>query len=88
MLSCLGNILGICALIFIQYYGVITKGTFAFNSMRIVNLFPLVVLIPLGTIISRRFFKETGKIYVGSLAIAFLYTLMTVANTMNLGTIL
>ena len=88
VLSCLGNILGICALIFIQYYGIITKGTFAFNSMRIVNLFPLVVLIPLGTIISRRFFKETGKIYTGSLVIAFLYTLMTVANTMNLGTIL
>ena len=32
--------------------------------------------------------KETGRIYTGSLVIAFLYTMMTVANTMNLGTIL
>jgi dienelactone hydrolase len=88
LLSCVSNILGIAVLIFIQYRGIIANGTFAFNSMRIVNLFPLIVLIPLGTIVSRRFFKETGKIYTGSLVIAFLYTMMTVANTMNLGTIL
>ncbi len=88
LVSCIGNILGICALIFIQYCGIISRGTFAFNSMRIVNLFPLVFLIPAGTIVSRRFFKETGDIYTGSLVIAFLYCMMTVANTMCLGTVL
>lgn len=88
LISCIGNIAGIGVLIFIQYSGLINNGTFAFNSMRIVNLFPLIVLIPLGTIVSRKFFKETGRIYVGSFVIAMLYCLMTVANTMVNGTIL
>lgn len=88
LLSCISNIAGIVVLIVIQYYGIIANGEFTFNSMRIVNLFPLVFLIPVGTIISRRFFKETGNIYSGSLVIAFLYTMVTVANTMVLGTVL
>jgi pimeloyl-ACP methyl ester carboxylesterase len=88
LISCIGNIAGIVVLIVIQYTGLINHGTFAFNSMRIVNLFPLVILIPLGTIVSRKFFKETGKIYVGSFIIAMLYCMMTVANTMVNATIL
>ena len=88
LISCFSNIAGISVLIFIQYYRLITTGVFTFNSMRIVNLFPLIFLIPVGTIVSRRFFKETGNIYAGSLVIAFLYCMMTVANTMCLGTIL
>lgn len=88
LLSCIGNIAGIAVLIFIQYQGIISEGVFRFNSMRIVNLFPLVFLIPVGTIISRRFFKETGNIYAGSFTIAALYTMMTVANTMFLASVL
>ena len=88
LISCISNIAGISLLIFIQYNGIISNGTFIFNSMRIVNLFPLVVLIPLGTIITRKFFKETGTIYTGSFIIAMLYTMMTCANTMVLGSIL
>lgn len=82
LLSCLSNIVGIGILIFIQYSGIISNGVFTFNSMRIVNLFPLLVLIPIGTIITQRFFKETGKIYLGSFIISMLYTMMTVSNTM------
>lgn len=81
LLSCISNIAGIAILIFIQYHGIVKDGTFAFNSMRIVNLFPLLVLIPTATIITQRFFKETGKIYLGSFTISMLYTMMTVANT-------
>ena len=88
VLSCVSNIAGIAVLIFIQYYGIIANGTFAFNSMRIVNLFPLLVLIPIGTIITQRYFKETGKIYLGSFTISMLYTMMVVANTMSQSTIM
>lgn len=88
LLSCVSNIAGIVVLIVIQYHGIIANGVFHYNAMRIVNLFPLVFLIPVGTIVSRRFFKETGNIYSGSLVIAFLYTMMTVSNTMVLGTVL
>lgn len=75
-------------LIVIQYSGIIGSGTFTFNSMRIVNLFPLVFLIPVGTIITRRFFRETGRIYTGSFVISMLYTMMTVANTMVLASVM
>lgn len=88
LISCISNILGISVLIFIQYYGIVVNGTFTFNSMRIVNLFPLIVLIPVATIITRRFFKETGHIYLGSFVISMMYTMMTVANTMVTATIL
>ncbi len=37
---------------------------------------------------TRRFYKETGSIYAGSFAIAMLYTMMTVANTMFLASVL
>lgn len=88
VISCVNNVLGIGVLIFIQYFGIITNGTFMFNSMRIVNLFPLMVLIPVGTIITHFFFKKTGKIYAGSLVISMLYTMMTVSNTMLLASVL
>ena len=66
----------------------ISGGVSTFNSMRIVNLFPLIFLIPIGTIVTRRFYKETGSIYAGSFTIAMLYTMMTVANTMFLASVL
>ncbi|HHU48615.1 MAG TPA: hypothetical protein GXZ37_02710 [Clostridiales bacterium] len=84
----LSNIAGIGVLIFIQYYGIVTKGTFAFNSMRIVNLYPLLVLIPAATIITQRCFNETGKIYLGSFTISMLYVMLTVANTSSVASIL
>lgn len=40
------------------------------------------------SIVTRRFYKETGSIYAGSFAIAMLYTMMTVANTMFLASVL
>ena len=88
LISFVGNILGIVVLIFIQYFGIIVNGTFTFNSMRIVNLFPLVVLIPAGTVITHFFYKLTGKIYAGSFAVSMLYTMMTVSNTMFTASIL
>lgn len=88
LLSCVSNILGIAVIIFIQYSTLINTGVFTFNSMRVVNLFPLIFLIPIGTIITRRFYKETGNIYAGSFVISMLYTMMTVANTMHLASIL
>lgn len=88
LISFVGNILGIVVLIFIQYFGIIVNGTFAFNSMRIVNLFPLVVLIPAGTVITHFFYKLTGRIYAGSFTVSMLYTMMTVSNTMFRASIL
>ena len=88
LLSCFGNIAGIGTLIFIQYSNLISRGVLTYNSMRIVNLFPLIFLIPLATIISRKFFRKTGGIYLGAFIMSMLYTMMTVANTMMRASIL
>lgn len=88
LLNCFANIIGIVVIIAVQYITFTSTGTLAFNAMRVVNLFPLVVLIPVGTIVSRQFYKETGSVYAGSFVIGILYTLMTVANTSSLGTVL
>ena len=49
--------------------------------MRVVNLFPLVVLIPAATIIGRKFYDKTGNIYLGGMVMGIFYTIVTVANT-------
>ena len=82
LLSCISNIAGISVLIAIQYVTLVSKGVMRFNSMRIVNLFPLIVLIPAATVIERFFFRKTGKPYVGAAVISILYTMFTCANTM------
>ena len=55
--------------------------------MRIFNLFPLVVLIPAATVVSRKLYKLTGNIYLGGLLMGIFYTMMTVANTMFRGSL-
>jgi hypothetical protein len=88
LISCISNIAGIAFLIFLQYATLLSQGRFLFNSMRIVNLFPLIVLIPAATIVTRYFFRKTGKPYIGAIVIGILYTMFTCANTMFMASIL
>lgn len=88
LISCIANIASIAVLIAIQYVTLLSQGYLPFNSMRIVNLFPLLVLIPLGTIITRHFFRRTGQPYVGAAIIGGLYAMFTVANTMFVASVL
>ena len=88
VISCIANSLGLAMLLSIQYIVYSQTGTFVFNAMRTHNLFPFLVLVPVGTIITRRYFKETGNIYLGSFTIAMLYTMMQVTQVaMNVGLI-
>ncbi len=87
LVSCISNVLGMAVLIFIQYSVLINDGTITFNAMRIVNLFPLMVLIPAATIISRQYYKKTGNIYTGSFVFGLFYAIVTCANTMFLGSL-
>ncbi len=82
LLSCICNVLGLAILVFIQYSALMRDGTITFNAMRIVNLFPLLVLIPVATIISRQYFKATNNIYTGSFVMAMFYSMIIVSNTM------
>ena len=80
VVSCVANFAGIAALISVQYIVYANNGTFVFNAMRTHNLFPFLILVPIGTIITRKFFKKTGNIYLGSFTVAMLYTMMQVTQ--------
>ena len=86
-LTCIGNVIGILTIIIIQYAIIDLKGAFVWNPMRIYNLFPLVVMIPAATVISRKLFKKTGNIYLSGILFGLLYTIMTCANTMTRGSL-
>ena len=86
-LTCVGNVIGIFIMIIVEYGTIISKGVFIWNPMRIFNLFPLVVLIPVATILSRKLFRRTGNIYLGGILIGIFYTVMIVANTMFRGSL-
>lgn len=81
LVSCIGNILGISIIIAFQYITFASTGHLPLNAMRVVNLFPLVVLIPIATIIGRKFYDKTGNIYLGGIVMGIFYTFVTVANT-------
>ena len=88
LISCLANTVGIVLLLVIQYVVYIRTGAFTFNAMRTHNLFPFIVLVPAATIITRRYFKENGNIYLGAFTIGMIYTMMQVTQvSMNLGLI-
>jgi len=80
LLSCLANVGGILVLLAIQYGGYMRTGQYAFNAMRTINLFPFVVQVPVATIITRKYFKATGDIYLGSITVGMLYTMMLVTQ--------
>jgi hypothetical protein len=85
--TCIGNVAGILIMIVIQYVTLISKGLLIWNPMRVFNLLPLVVLIPVATIISRKLFRLTGNIYLGGICMGIFYTIMIVANTMFRGSL-
>jgi hypothetical protein len=81
LISCLANVAGVAVLIAIQYINYAQTGTFIFNAMRTHNLFPLLVLVPAATIVSRKFFKKTGNIYLGAFTVSTIITIMTITQT-------
>lgn len=88
LISCLANAMGIVLLLVIQYVVYINTGAFVFNAMRTHNLFPFVVLVPAATIVTRKYFKETGSIYLGAFTIGMIYTMMQITQVaMNTGII-
>lgn len=88
IMSCFANIIGIAVLLAIQYLTFTSTGHLPFNAMRVLQLISFLLLIPVGTIVTRQFYKETGSIYAGSIVIGALYTFMAIGTTTNLGTVM
>lgn len=90
LISCIGNVISIVILLTLQFviYFNTTPHTFPFNAMRTHNMYPFVVLVPIATIITRKFYKKTGSIYAGSFTIALFYTMLQITQTANLASII
>lgn len=77
------NVLGIVLVMAIQYgkfrsTGVLWQGDMALGY---IVLFPIVPILIIATIFSRRLYKRTGNAWLGALINTLLFTIMTVANT-------
>lgn len=77
------NVLGIVLAMAIQYgtfrsTGVLWQGDMA---LTYIVLFPIVPVLIVATILSRRLYDRTGNAWLGALINALLFTIITVANT-------
>ena len=84
LLMCLTNIIGLVCIWVYQYSGLISKGVVRLDSARVMLTWPLFINLTVCTIISRRFYKKTGKVYIGALMNTILFTVIGCANTMTL----
>lgn len=84
LLMCLANIIGLVCIWVYQYSGLISKGVVRLDSARVMLTWPLFINLTVCTIISRRFYKKTGKVYIGALMNTILFTVIGCANTMTL----
>lgn len=78
-------VLPVLILITIQYVCLFTTGKVFFENnnahSHILWLFPMMVLIPAATVISRKLYRETRNPYLPAIINAVLVTLITCANT-------
>lgn len=78
------NIAGLVGLVAIQFIVLFSTGQAMWHANRSwVNICLIIPFIPMmifGTIIIRRMYKKTGTIYLGAFTMAFVATLLTVAN--------
>lgn len=84
LLMCIANIIGLAFIWFDQYYNLITQGIVKLDSSRVMLSWPLYINLCLCTVISRRFYKKTGKVYIGALMNTILFAVISCANTMTL----
>lgn len=81
LIGCINNIAWIIVLLIIQYSALCGNGHEPFNAMRVVNCFPMVLLVPFATVASRKIYKESGNFYLAGFIMAIFYTVVICANT-------
>ena len=77
------NAFGVLLVILIQYITFRSTGELWQPEMALgyIVVFPLVPILVIATIISRKLYKKTGNIWLGSLINALLFTIITVSGT-------
>ncbi|MCM1043383.1 MAG: S9 family peptidase [Corallococcus sp.] len=77
------NVLGIVLVMLIQYGTFRTTGVLWQSDMALgyIVLFPIVPVLVIATIFSRRLYARTGNAWLGAVVNTLLFTIITVANT-------
>ncbi|MDD5601029.1 MAG: alpha/beta hydrolase, partial [Actinomycetota bacterium] len=72
-------------LLIIQYTHFFTTGYMAWpdGNMFVVWLFPVAVILPVSTIISRKIYEVTNNPYLGGIINGLIVTLISCANTLT-----
>lgn len=77
------NVIGIFLVIMIQYGTFRTTGVLWQSDMALgyIVLFPIIPVLVIATILSRRLYERTGNVWLGVIVNTLLFTIITVANT-------
>ena len=82
------NVIGPAFLVLIQYINFFITGHVLFSASQshlyIVWLFPILVILPASTVISRKIYRATGNPYLPGIINSILVTLISVGNTLTL----
>lgn len=82
------NCIGPAVIVLLQYQSLFSTGENLYSANQahlfIVWLFPMLVMLPVATVISRKLYRVTNNPYLPGVINAILVTLMSVANTLTL----
>lgn len=84
LLMCFINCFGLLGLWIYQYATFAQVGSVPLNSARVMATWNFFIVQCLCTVISRRLYLKTGKIYLGALINTIMFTLIACAHTMTL----
>lgn len=83
-LMCFINSLGLLVLWIYQYYSFAKLGQVPLNSARVMQTWSFFIVQSICTIFARKLYLKTGKIYLGALINAIMFTMISVGHTMTL----
>ena len=84
LICCVANIVGLAVIWIIQYSVFIGTGVLKLNGTRVMLSWPLFINLCICTVVSRIFYKKTGKVYIGALINTIMFAIIACANTMTL----
>ena len=84
LLMCVVNSLGLFTLWVYQYYTFSQVGSVPLNSARVMQTWSLFIVQSVCTVIARRLYLKTGKIYLGALINTIMFSMISCCHTMTL----
>ncbi|MCB6343358.1 alpha/beta fold hydrolase [Enterocloster lavalensis] len=84
LLMCVANSIGLFCLWIYQYYTFSQVGKVPLNSARVMQTWSLFIVQTVCTIIARRLYLKTGKIYLGALINTIMFAMISCCHTMTL----